>query len=242
MFGRLFLPLLSFLIFLNSAIAQKRTISFFSQDNVEIHADLFFSKAENPYVVLFHQENSSRGEYSEIAKKLLNLEYNCLVVDLRIGDEANYVKNITARQTKKEYSYSDCLKDVEASIDFAFSKTQKPLILFGSGFSASLCLVAAKNNKKVQAVIAFSPGEYLKPQINTKDKLENYDKQVFIGSKKEELNYAKELMQPVTNSLKTFSAHESSKQVRGSFLLNEKNASSDKFWFDLLLFFKRLNP
>lgn len=241
MFGR-FLLLFPFLLFFISANAQKRTISYSSEDNVEVFADQYYSLAEKPYVILFHKENSSRGEYKDIAQKLLNLEYNCLVVDMRVGGEANFVENKTSKSSQKEYAFFDCLKDVEASIDFAFAKSNKPVILFGSGFSASLCLIAANNNKKVQSVIAFSPGEYFMPNTSTQDKLKNYDKKVFIGARTDELGYAKELMSNVTNSLKIFSAYEATKQARGSLLLSEENKSNNKFWLDLLLFFKSLNP
>ncbi len=241
MFGRFLISFFFLILVAQSANSQKRTISYLSEDSVEIFADIFYSKNDNPYVILFHQENSSRGEYKTIAERLLNLEYNCLAVDLRVGGETGFIENKTIKSVKKNYSLADCLADIEASIDYAYSKTKKPVILFGSGFSASLCLIAAKNNKKVQSVIAFSPGEYLKPSISIKDELTNYDKKVFVGTRKDESEYAKELMSPVTNSLKTFSAYESSMQMRGSFLLDEKNKSSDKFWLDLLLFFKQLN-
>lgn len=228
--------------FLSNSFCQKRTISFLSNDSIEIFADLHLRNTEYPYILLFHQENSSRGEFNEIAQKLLNLEYNCLIVDLRVGDENNFVKNKTANHVNKNYSFSDCLKDVESAIDFIFTKTNKPVILFGSGFSASLCLIEAKNNKKVQGVIAFSPGEYLLPQIKTREKLKNYDKRIFVGSRTDEKQYVKELLQPIAGSLVSFSSYDSSKQFKGSLLLNEKNKSNDKFWFDLLLFFKSLNP
>ena len=78
----------------------KEKVTFESEDGVLITADHYLINQEYPYIVLFHQAGSSRGEFNEIAEKLMMLRYNCLAVDLRSGDNSNFVKNETAVKTR----------------------------------------------------------------------------------------------------------------------------------------------
>ena len=73
-------------------------VKFQSKDDITITADCYKVDESSPYILLFHQAGSSRGEYKEIAGKLTNLGYNCLAVDLRSGNEVNNVVNETARR------------------------------------------------------------------------------------------------------------------------------------------------
>ena len=60
--------------------------------------NIYLKDYNYPFILFFHQEGSSRGEYAGIAKKFFNLNYNCLAVDLRYGGESNYIKNETCER------------------------------------------------------------------------------------------------------------------------------------------------
>ena len=102
--------------------------------------------------------------------------YNCLAVDLRSGGGVNFVQNETANLAKEKgfaTTYLDAEKDMLAAIDYAWGKSHKPMILFGSSYSASLALRIAKGNSKVSIRLLhlvpaniFNLTWLLKDQIN----------------------------------------------------------------------------
>ena len=104
-----------FLLLAGKALAYE-TISFKSKDGVEIAADLYMTHPDTvPFIVLFHQAGSSRGEYLDIAPQLNQLGFNCLAVDLRSGKESNGIVNLTnehARSAMKETSYLDAFQEM----------------------------------------------------------------------------------------------------------------------------------
>ncbi|NBC82752.1 MAG: hypothetical protein GVY19_05160 [Bacteroidetes bacterium] len=223
--------------------AQKQ-ISFVAEDGLEIIADLYVKDRSYPFILLFHQSESARGEYKGIANKLLNLNYNCLAVDLRHGAKMNHTLNQTALNAeKKNYATapSDALKDINASIDYVFRQYQQPVILFGSVFSASLAMVAAVDNYKVQAVVAFSPGEYFKPRFAVKEKIISLDIPLFIAGSSVEEPYINEMVDSMDNNnrLTTYFLPEKN-NVLGAKVLWDDHKNSQKYWFELFVFFKDL--
>lgn len=230
-------------ILLSSGISAQEKVGFYGPDSLYITADLYLKDYSYPFILLFHQAESSRGEYREIARKLLNLGYNCLAVDLRSGDTMNFVRNETALDAQQKHlptRFIDALSDVKAAINYIGEKSSKPLVLFGSSYSASLCLLEAKNNPKVKAVVAFSPGEYFRPEITMRDKLEDFDKPVFVATSKLENEYVVKMMEPVPDDLKTIYTPPKSKGTHGAKALWSSNKDNDAYWLELLLFFKKI--
>ncbi|MEQ9169220.1 MAG: alpha/beta hydrolase [Fulvivirga sp.] len=174
----------------------ERLIKFQSEDGVTITADLYMIHPETaPFIVLFHQANWSRGEYNEIAPELNTLGYNCLSVDLRSGGAVNNVTNQTklnAVKAMKSTQYVDALADMRAAINYAKKNfASGKLIIWGSSYSSALALkLAADMNESVDAVIAFSPGEYFVTQGKPRDYITSVaghiDQHTFITSAKSE--------------------------------------------------------
>ncbi|HIE16476.1 MAG TPA: hypothetical protein EYP69_06090, partial [Bacteroidales bacterium] len=125
----------------------QNNVTFKAKDGLTIYATEYVTNENNPYILLFHQAGYSKGEFKEIAPKLLNLGYNCLAVDLRSGSDVNFVPNETAAEAKRLHlstTYLDAKQDIEAAIKYVSSKNDKPIILFGSSYSASLALLVGK--------------------------------------------------------------------------------------------------
>ncbi len=143
-----------------------RTIVFASADSLPITADLYAPLPPTaPFIVLFHQAEASRGEYREIAPRLVAMGFNCMAVDQRAGDAMNGVANETAKRAQAEArpaSMLDARQDIEAALRYARERYAKgPVIAWGSSYSASLVLVVAGQRKGLaDGVVAFSPGEY----------------------------------------------------------------------------------
>jgi dienelactone hydrolase len=236
------LLLLTFNIIIMGAIAQK-TITFQSLDGLTITADLYESKKSDPFIVLFHQARFSRGEFKETAEKLLKLGYNCLAVDLRSGGEINYVKNKTAEAAMAKglpTEYMDAKQDMEAAIDFAFKQSKKPVIIFGSSYSASLSLLLAKENKHISAVIAFSPGEYFEKENMIRDTIKGLSKPIFAASSTTEYPYMKELFTKVDQNNLTLFCPSKGKGDHGSKVLWSGGADNSEYWLSLMMFFNQI--
>jgi len=116
--------------------------------------------------VLFHQAGWSRGEYREIAPRLVAMGFNCLAVDQRSGDAVNGVVNQTARRAREAglgIGMPEAARDVEAALRYARARLARgPVLAWGSSYSAALVLtIAGRHPGIVDGVLAFSPGEYL---------------------------------------------------------------------------------
>lgn len=224
-------------------VTSKKTVTFTSSDLLLITADEYISEEENPYILLFHQQQSSRGEYTTIARKLCNMDYNCLAVDIRNGGSDNSVSNETFKRCKESrcpISVSDIEKDILASIDYAFAKSNKPVVLFGSGANASLCLKIAKENDNVRAVVALSPGEYFLPNISIRDTITDLRKPVFVSSSLADTPYVEEIVSGVSEEYLQVFEPEMGEGARGTLSLSEENENASEYWLALLLFFKEL--
>jgi predicted alpha/beta hydrolase len=231
------------LFLLLDCYAQK-TVTFPSIDGLTVTADLYVDKIESPYMILFHQEGSSRGEYRESAPKMMKFGYNCLAVDLRSGKEENFIKNETyqsAIRNHKKTDYVSSIMDIQAAIDYIFQMdTTRPVVIVGSSFSASLCLIVAENNPKIKAVIAFSPGEYFGSAISLKDSLAGFDKPALITGSTDEASYWKELFANTSQAGFTFFVPEKKKGMHGSKALWSTCDAQIDYWIELMMFFKKI--
>ncbi len=157
-------------------------VSFPSMDGLVITADFHTVDKNAPTIMMFHQSVSSRGEYRDIAPKLLSQGFNCIAVDLRWGkkDFWNKVYNETARRNNtyvivenyedtEEYQLNkvwpeifNAYFDMEATLKYLNDKGYKgEKIVMGSSFSAMLAFKLANDyDDEIKGVLAFSPGEY----------------------------------------------------------------------------------
>ena len=219
----------------------QKTVTFKSKDQLTVTADLYEAADSLPYMVLFHQANYSRGEYKESAPRLMKLGYNCLAVDLDSGNEVNFVKNNTAalaRENNLPVDYLSAMPDMRAAVEYAYRKRNKPVVIFGSSYSASLCLVLAKNNPEVKAVIAFSPGEYFGTALSVRDSLEGLNIPVFVAVTAMEEKYMNDLFSKVNRKNIFIFRPANDAGVHGTKALWESNPSHNDYWLALMQFIK----
>lgn len=237
------LIIIALISFLASPPAIKKKVTFEASDGLEITADLYVEHEEYPYILLLHQAESSRGEYNEIAFKLAKLRYNCLAVDLRSGNNSNYISNETARRAREQKmnpSYLDTKIDIMAAIDYAYSLNHKEVILLGSSYSASLSLLIGKDHPKVSAVIAFSPGEYFGDDLRMETEIDTFAKPLFVAGTQFEVPYIKDMLKNLPEESMTLFEPKSSMGEHGSKALWDENASKDEYWLVLLFFFNSI--
>lgn len=225
------------------AVDAQQTINFSSKDGLTITADLYMVSIHRPYILLLHQAGYSRGEYREIAPRLTKLGYNCLAIDQRSGYEVNFIKNETAILAKEKglpINYIDAQQDIEAAVDYIKSRTDLPIVIFGSSYSASLGLVVAATNLRVKAVVAFSPGEYFDQENFIRNKIARLSVPILVLSSKEECGVVSELCGDVKPNLKTFFCP-SNAGSHGSKALWKSNPSSKDYWIAITMFFSKID-
>jgi alpha-beta hydrolase superfamily lysophospholipase len=169
---------------------QFRTIYFKSKDGLLITADWYAADKPIGAILLCHRSHCNRGEYRETAPKLNALGFSCLAIDQRSGMKVFGVINETsalAKQNGLPTGYLDAKPDIEAAADYLYKMNQdRPIILVGSSYSASLALLVARDTDKVKAVAAFSPGEYLKG-VNLAEEIAGLTRPVYVTSARKEI-------------------------------------------------------
>lgn len=234
----LFIPLFSI------PVEGQKKVTFLSSDGLTVSADLYLKDKNLPFILLFHQGNYSRGEFKEIAPKLLNLNYNCLSVDLRSGGKINFIENETNQNAvvkKIPHAMLDARADINASILYVKNFNNIPVVLFGSSYSASLSLVIGNQNPDVRAVIAFSPGEFFSPALIVKESLKGFDKQVFVASTRTEYSYLVKMLSAIPPQHITYFTPKDSAGIPGAKALWESSPGNQEYWLALFIFFKELN-
>lgn len=137
-----------------------------ADDGVQIRGDLYLldeeSRGSAPTILLFHQAGSNRGEYAPIAPRLNELGFNALAIDQRSGGNRWGYQNETVVKLGESTDYLDALPDLVAALKWAaeFDSTGKTLV-WGSSYSSALVFLLAAEHDGIDAVLSFSPGEYL---------------------------------------------------------------------------------
>lgn len=221
----------------------KTTVTYYSADSLLITADRYVVQDSLPYVVLIHEQGSSRGEFSQIIDRFQKMNFNCLVADVRNGGNSNFISNETAKRSRVgnfERTYTAIEADIIASAHEANSYSGKKVILLGAGANGSLALKTAKEDSVVKAAIALSPGEYFLSSFMVQDTIAGIKKPVLITSSKVEFPYAQQLASGIAEEYKTVFAPEIAAGERGTNSLLPENDSEGEYWLTLLLFFKDL--
>jgi len=218
---------------------KNQTITFESKDGVEVTGDLYMTENKAaPFILLFHQADSSRGEYLTIAPKLNELGFNCMAIDQRSGSSSRSVANKTfasALALDKPMDYADAYIDLEAALNFVKKKVKpNKIIVWGSSYSALLVFpLADKNAKDIDGILAFSPGDYF--YIDNKSVLDyskNLTCPIFITSGQHETASWQSIFDNLTTEKKVgfIPKLESSDGSHGSSTLWDSTPGKEEYW------------
>jgi len=141
--------------------AQGKPVWLHATDKLNVKGTYWQAQNAKAIILLFHQAGSSKDEYTTIAPRLVEMGYSALAIDQRAGGSM-YGTNETVQQMPKGWANSmeDAAQDLEGALRWA-EPLGKPIILWGSSYSASLVIPLANTYPdKVKAVLSFSPGEY----------------------------------------------------------------------------------
>lgn len=227
-------------LFLNMLILQKTDkseITIIASDKLTVYIDFYKTKQTGRPILLLHEANSSKAEYEDIAPELAKLGYHCFAADLRNGKEINGIKNKThaeALNKKLKTGFDDSEKDIESALDYLYQRYQQPVTIMGSSLTASYALFLAQKNKKIKAVIAFSPGEYFNKTLNLKDIVKELKQPYFISGTMDECKEYKTWNETPTSVKMIFCP--SNKGEHGAKSLWKKNPGSSEYWAALKSF------
>ena len=203
-----------------------------------------------PILVCLHMARSSRGEYREIAPQFAELGLEVLAVDMRSGAKRFDVDNETANSAfaklKKKQDFDDAFSDIATAVEWAHELAPKsPVFLMGSSYTSSLSLkFASENPDKVDAVLAFSPGNY-RPNWKIDEAVRSLEVPAFVtwGSGEREKNTAKDIVAAVpTKVLTSYDPDDSDRAEHGSRMLaTESRNARKKHWKAVQAFFEPLD-
>ncbi len=223
-----------------------QTVNFLSSDGLKVYADLYSgTNKRGPLIILYHQAGYSRGEFRNIAPRLVDLGFNVLAVDLRSGDILNHVTNLTQKEALKQgksTAFVDAIPDLEASFNYVKNKIKsKKIIYWGSSYSASLGFyMAAKYPNAYNALIAYSPGEYFKVENQT---ITGFAKEVkipvYVSSARNEESEWKSIYNSIT-SKKQFYLPAKTKGHHGTMALSVFNDDAEENWQAIIPFLKKI--
>ena len=222
-------------------------ISFAASDRVQVFADYYSagSKAK-PLILLFHQAGSNRGEYATIGPTLATLGFNALAIDQRSGGNAWGRTNETVKRLGKSTDYDEALPDLEAALQWAKSSGHTgPILVWGSSYSAALVfLLAAKHRREIRAVLAFSPGEYLRGAATVRKAAALVSIPIFVTSAKDtkEIAVARSILDVSPSAEKTQFVPQIA-GVHGSSTLREDQnpAGAEENWAAVKQFLARFS-
>lgn len=220
----------------------QRGLTFYATDQVEIYADYYETFAEsNKYMLMFHQAEYSRGEFQQIAERMIKLDFNCLAVDMRHGKEINYVNNetaIKAKQSGMNVTLLSCENDILAAINYVYSiDPYAQIFLMGSSFSASLCLKVARERGDIKAVIAYSPGEFF-GTMSVAEAIKGLQVPTYIYCTQNEYPYVTQLASGITAAKQVIFKPEEGNGAHGAQTLWWDSDTREECWLSLLFFLK----
>ncbi len=211
---------------------QQDTVEFPSGDGLMMTAVVYEIDSTSPVVVMCHQARMSNYEYAEIAPKLNQMGFNCIALDLRTGGTMDTHENITFNHAKEKNlptEYLDAEQDILAGINYAYDKWHQPVILWGSSYSAGLCLKIGTTNDKVREIIAYSPGEYYEGKMSLKESIKGLNKPTYITSTEKEAASIEKIISDVPEGVVT-QYFPDMKGTHGSKALWSTDQSSAAYW------------
>jgi len=224
-----------------------QAVTLTAPDGVMVYGTYYPTTNARALILLFHQAGSSKGEYAAIAPRLQRAGYAALAIDQRVGGGL-YGNNQTMAGYKGKIDYLGALPDLEAAVAWGKEKAQnRPILLWGSSYSASLVfLVAAGKSAQdsVKGILAFSPGEYFEDKKMVENAAAKITIPVFVTSANtlEEEQEARAILS-ATKSVDRQQFVPKAGIHGSSTLIAAKNpGGADDNWQVVLAFLKRVAP
>jgi|AntDeeMinimDraft_5_1070356.scaffolds.fasta_scaffold00673_5 alpha-beta hydrolase superfamily lysophospholipase len=169
------------------AQTQGKEVSIKASDGQKIYGTFTKPSLETDKILLlFHQAGANRHEYDPLISKFTKAGFAVLAIDQRSGGTRWDHTNKTVKKRGSSGSYSEAYADLKGALAYAEGKNYKIIIAVGSSYSAALAIVlASENPTKIDAVAAFSPGEYLNDKNRVKSAAAKVQQAFYITAEPE---------------------------------------------------------
>ncbi len=217
-------------------------ITFIAPDRLLVTGDLYFVNDSLPYMILCHDLKSSRGEYKDLAHRFNKLGYNCIALDMRVGGTKNGVQNETVSMADAKHMATkpiDSEIDITGAINYAYGRSNKKVVLVGSGYSASLALYLGSTNPRIASVFAFSPADYFNGTLDTKTAFPKCTIPVFVASSVAEASAAKAYVSGIPSSKVTMFSPANGGAHGTDALLSTTETNHD-YWLSILMYIRQV--
>lgn len=224
-----------------------QAVTLTAPDGVAVYGTYYPASNARALILLFHQAGSSKDEYVSIAPQLQRAGFAALAIDQRVGGGL-YGNNQTMAGYKGKTDYLGALPDLEAALTWAKDKAQgKPVLLWGSSYSASLVfLVAASKSAdgSVKGVLAFSPGEYFEDKKMVEQAAAKITVPVFVTSANtlEEEQEARAILSATRSTDRQQFVPKAGVHGSSTLIAAKNPGGADDNWQAVLAFLKRVAP
>ncbi len=229
--------------------ARAMPVSITAADGVKIYGEYWPVAARNaPLILAFHQAGSSHAEYEPLAPRLNRAGFSVLAIDQRSGDGEFSGTNKTVAGLGRSTSYDAVFADLEAALAWGRQRAgTAPILVWGSSYSAALVFVlAAKHPGDVQALLAFSPGEYLGASDAVHAAASRVQIPVFIdqSNDREEIDLSRSILMAIPGADKEqFVSNRKSVHGTATLRADRNPIGADEHWVAVLKFLARFsNP
>ena len=222
-------------------------VTLTAPDGVTVYGTYYPAANARAVILLFHQAGSSKDEYTTIAPQLQRAGYAALAIDQRVGGSL-YGTNQTMAAYKGKTDYLGALPDLEAALAWAKDKAQgRPILLWGSSYSASLVfLVAASKSAEgsVKGVLAFSPGEYFEDKKMVEKAAAKLTLPVFVTSANtlQEEQEAKAILSATKSTDRQQFIPKAGVHGSSTLIAAKNPGGADDNWQAVLAFLRRVAP
>ncbi|HZV93909.1 MAG TPA: alpha/beta fold hydrolase [Caldimonas sp.] len=221
--------------------AAAERVQLVAADQVAVFGEVWRAAGERPPVIIaFHQAESNHAEYAPIAPRLAQDGFTVLAIDQRSGDGAFGGTNLTVETLGDSTDYDEALPDLEAALAWAHEHADgAPVIAWGSSYSAALVfLLAARHADEVSAVVAFSPGEYLRNPTAVHDAARQLTMPVYIdqASSADEIAASTSILDAVGNSHKRMFMQDPSTHGASTLRADSNPMGNEAHWQSVLKF------
>lgn len=161
---------------------EPKIITLKTSDNFEIIGDYYATLAKNaPAAMLVHMMPATRESWKIFAKKLNEIGFQCLAIDLRgHGDSQGGPKGF---QNFSDEEHQASAYDIKSAIDYFIKKgtTLEKISLIGASIGANLALQFQSRHPEIKSSALLSPGlDYHGIAAERGIKNLNYDQSIFL--------------------------------------------------------------
>jgi len=225
-----------------------QAVTLTAPDGVTVYGTYYPAANARAVILLFHQAGSSKDEYTTIAPQLQRAGFAALAIDQRVGGGLYGTNQTMAGHKGKAEDYLSALPDLEAALAWAKDKAQgKPILLWGSSYSASLVFVVAASKLaegSVKGVLAFSPGEYFDDKKMVEKAAAQITVPVFVTSANtlEEEQEAKAILSATKSTDRQQFIPKAGVHGSSTLIAAKNPGGADDNWQAVLAFLKRVAP